>query len=169
MGKGLAWLLAAVMGLALLVYRLNLPEEMPEDFAFSLTWGVSGHSTYDSETGLLVKTDDVVERAPEEFQTTLTLSEEQREQAYRLIHKMNIHAYPENYDPDLGRSDPPCTLGVTVRYGNTEKRVIGYDIGDYDYATPKGRRFLKTCWALVELVTATPEWAALPEYEVYYA
>lgn len=168
MRKGVAWLLAAVMGLALLAYRLNLPEEMPEDFAFSLTWGVSGQSSYDSETGLLVKTTFVVERNPEEFQTTLCLSEKQREQAYRLIHKMNIFAYPEKYRPGLTQSDPPCTLGVTVRYGDTEKTVVCYNIGSYDHATLKGRRFQDTCWGLVEMVTTTPEWQALPDYEVYY-
>ena len=166
--KGLLLAVLALFLLALLAYRLNLPEEMPEDFTFSLTWGVSGHSTYDGETGLLVKTDDVVELSPEDFQTTLSLSKEQREQAYRLIHKMNIFAYPENYHPGLSRSDPPCTLGVTVRLGDTEKRVVCYNVGSYDHATLKGRRFLDTCWGLVEMVTATPEWKALPDYEVYY-
>ncbi|MBQ8752431.1 MAG: hypothetical protein IJZ13_04930 [Clostridia bacterium] len=172
MRKGVAWLLAAVMGLALLAYRLNLPEEMPEDFAFSLTWGTFGISSYNSETGLLVKTTDVFERDPAEYQTMLTLSDEQMAEVYALIRKLNPEAYPEKFDisPFTG-SDPSMTLGLSVRYGEYEKAVMCVDVAQYDdpHVVGKNKRFLECHKAIRDILTATPEWQALPDYEVHYA
>ena len=43
---------------------------MPEDFYFVLTWGVQKDSSYDSRTGILIKTKYVIERQPEEYIVT---------------------------------------------------------------------------------------------------
>ena len=53
-----------------------LPEERPEDFSFSLIWGVYGTSSYNSRTGKLVKTTDATH--PEDYVTYMHLSDEAR-------------------------------------------------------------------------------------------
>ena len=47
-------------------------------FSFNLTWGCYGVSSYDSETGILVKTNDATN--PEEYVTTYYLTEEEKKQ-----------------------------------------------------------------------------------------
>ena len=51
-------------------------KEIPDNFEFSFTWGCYGISSYDSETGLLVKTSDATK--PELYQTTHILTEQDR-------------------------------------------------------------------------------------------
>ena len=68
------------------------PVRLPEDFRFSLIWGVYGISSYDSQTGKLVKTTDT--KTPEKYITTLTLDEDEMQMIYGLISSLNLNAYP---------------------------------------------------------------------------
>ncbi len=149
----------------------EMPEEMPEDFSFSLQWNTHGISSYDSQTGLLVKTRDVVERAPEEYQATLVLPEEQLTEIYGLLRDLGLESYPERFDINSRfKCDPSMTLGVTVRWGEKQHTVTCTDVAFYEDASAslRGQQFLTAHRQIMEILIATPEWAALPEYEVYY-
>ena len=148
-----------------------IPDKMPEDFSFALQWNTHGISSYDSKTGLLIKTWDVVERTPEEYQAMLVLPEETLTDIYGLLRDLCLESYPERFvcNPQLG-CDPPMTLGITVRWSGGEKTVVCTDVASYEDATAplRSQRFLTAHRQMTDILTATPEWEALPEYEVYY-
>ena len=151
-------------------YVPDLPEEMPAHFQFSLVWGTYGISSYDSQTGELIKTTDATN--PEDYKTTLSLSREQKEEIYRLIYELDVGRYPEKYNPfpDYG-SDPSYTIILSVYDGvgvkNIECREIAIP-GGIREMDEKARAFIETFYAIRNILTESEEWQALPEYENFY-
>ena len=142
--------------------------QIPEDFSFALTWGVYGISSYDSKTGKLVKTKDATD--PEDYVTQLELSEETLEEIYEMIRKLKPDSYPDEYDPDPNRSsDPSADLILTVRTGDDVKTITAKEVSlTYETRSIKGKRYIKTCRAISDILTSTEEWKALPDYEFFY-
>ncbi|MBE6638675.1 MAG: hypothetical protein E7616_04370 [Ruminococcaceae bacterium] len=148
----------------------RLPEEMPEDFRFSLIWGVYGISSYDSEIGALIKTTDAAH--PENYTTTLHLSEEQMQQIYTLIRNLDVGSYPDLYNPfpEFG-SDPPYTIVLTVYDGIGSKTIACRDIaipGEEMSTSEESAEFISTYNAIRKILTDSEQWMALPDYETYY-
>ena len=56
---------------------------IPEDFSFSLVWNCYGISSYDSQTGKLVKTTDATN--PKDYITYYQLTDEDKEYIYNLL------------------------------------------------------------------------------------
>ncbi len=140
-----------------------------EGFSFALTWGCYGISSYDSLTGRLVKTTDATH--PEDYITELRLSPEQLTKICSLLSHLELEAYPDEYDPQEGEmmSKPSMTLILTMRAGDTEKTVAAKNIAiSYTAENEKGQAFLSACQEIIGILTATEEWKALPEYEVFY-
>lgn len=138
-------------------------------FSFSLTWNTYGISSYDSVTGKLVKTTDATE--PERYVTSYKLTEEQREEIYALIEKLDIVSYPDVYDPHNGKlvSEPSMTLILSVKADSLEKTVRAEGIAlTYEAENRKGQRFLEVCKSIRDILVETDEWKALPEYEFFY-
>lgn len=147
--------------------RVNKALDIAEDFSFSLTWNCYGVSSYDSKTGKLVKTTDAPN--PEDYVTTYTLTSEDQAFFQTLINTLDVDSYPDVYDPKNGSSRPSMTLILTVRAGDTVKTIAAEDIGlSYKSDDPKGQAFLFTCESIIDRLTATEEWKALPDYAVYY-
>ncbi len=137
--------------------------------SFSITWNVFGISSYDSTTGKLVKTTDAT--SPEDYVTTLYLSDSQKCRIWELIRELDIETYPDEYDPQEGKmfSNPSMTLVLTVKTETFEKTVRAEDIAlSYASDDAKGQKFLDVCKGIVEILTSTEEWKALPEYEFLY-
>ena len=166
--------IALILTLVMLLFCLSgcreklLPQERPDDFSFSLIWGVYGTSSYDSRTGKLVKTTDATH--PEDYVTYLHLSDEMLDYFYRLLRDLDIEDYPDEYDPDPHTMcSPSSALSVTVR-ANGKTKVVNVD----DMATSpialigKSKRYLETCKIIRDLLIETEEWKALPEYEFFY-
>lgn len=143
-------------------------QTIPEDFSFALTWGAFGISSYDSQTGKLVKTTDATN--PSDYVTNYQLTEEEKAHIfYDLIYPLNVDAYPGMFDPSNGISTPSRTLILTVRMNGTEKTIKAKDISfSNESEDAKGQAFLSTCKAISDLLKATEEWKALPDYEVIY-
>ena len=55
MKKILSFILAIFFVTLIVSCNNPLPKQMPEDFSFSLQWGIWGKSYYNSETGELIK------------------------------------------------------------------------------------------------------------------
>lgn len=143
--------------------------DVPENLSFSLTWNTYGISSYDSATGKLVKTSDATN--PEDYITTLELDGQQMFAIWELLWELDIETYPDEYDPHGGglSSDPSMTLILTLRDGDKVKTVRAEDIAlTYESNDPKGQKFLDTCKGIRDILTATEEWKALPEYEFFY-
>ncbi len=146
-----------------------LPENMPEDFSFSLTWGCYGISSYDSSTGKLVKTTDATH--PEDYVTAYHLSEEEKMEIYECIRVLDPEEYPDTYDPQEGglMSEPSMTLILSVYANGTEKTITAKDIAySYNSKDKKGQAFLSACKSIMTILTETKEWKVLPEYEFIY-
>ncbi|MCR4935635.1 MAG: zf-HC2 domain-containing protein [Oscillospiraceae bacterium] len=140
---------------------------VPADFSFALTWGAYGISSYDSATGKLVKTTDASH--PEDYVTYHTLTEEESERIFDLIAALNVFSYPTEYDPGNGSSEPSITLILTVRFGGETRTIRAENISlSMTSNDEKGQAFLNVCREISDMLTETPEWAALPDYERLY-
>lgn len=142
--------------------------EKIDTFSFSLTWGTYGISSYDSSTGKLVKTTDSTH--PEDYITTYKLTEEQKTQICKLLEKLDITSYPDEYNPNgHASSKPSMTLILSVTSDTVQKTVEARNIAiTYESNNTKGQAFLNACKAIQDILTATDEWEALPEYEFFY-
>lgn len=145
------------------------PQVMVDTLSFSLVWGCYGISSYDSETGRLVKTTDATN--PEDYITTLQLDGTQQFEIQELLWDLDIEEYPDEYDPHGGglASSPSMTLILTVRSGDQIKTVRAENIAlTFESNDPKGQKFLDVCKGIRDILTETDEWNALPEYEFFY-
>ena len=171
--------LMAVLTVAALAAACAAPKEtasaeMPEDFQFSLVWNTYGESSFDSETGKLVKTTNATH--PEDYVTELILDDDARQAAWEAISVLDLADYPAEYNPNPGvMSTPSMTLVLTVMQNGTEQEIRCEDIAlnfdaesNYTSKDKKGKAFLTACQALIRLITATPEWQALPDWEFLY-
>jgi hypothetical protein len=140
-----------------------------DSFSFSLTWGCYGISSYDSQTGKLVKTTHATD--PEEYITTYRLTDRQKQQIYELVKGLNMTAYPDTYDPHGGgvASFPSMTLILSVKTDKVFKTVTAENIAyTFESKNSQGQRFLHVCKAISDILMETEEWKALPEYEHFY-
>ena len=140
---------------------------VPEDFAFALTWNCYGISSYDSQTGKLVKTTDAT--TPDDYVTYYQLTDQDKEYIYNLIAPLDVSSYPEVYDPQNGISKPSMTLILTVYCNGTQKTIKAESIAlSFTSEDEKGQAFLSVCEAICNRLTATEEWKALPDCENLY-
>ena len=154
--------------------RINNSETGKKQFEnhidFSLNWNILGKSFYDSKTGILIKTDDVIERAPEDYRTELKLSESQRNRIDDILKNLDIESYPDEFDPykagdECLTSSPSRDLILKVG----EKTVSCKEIALYGSSqSERGQKFLNAVEEIIDIITSTPEWQALPDYEVLY-
>lgn len=142
--------------------------DIPKDFKFSLTWDCYGISSYESDTGKLVKTKDATN--PNDYITTLSLNEEQKEAVRDILTTIDFDKYPAEYNPNEGlKSEPSMTLILTVRYGNTSKSILCKDIAlSYESQDKDGQAFLSACESIINIIINTDEWNNLPDYEFFY-
>ena len=141
-------------------------DTFPEPFSFSFTWGVYGISSYDSETGTLIKTRDVSN--PEEYTATHVLSAWEKDYIFRLLMTLDAGSYPDEYDPGIGMSIPCRNIVITVRIGELEKTIRASGIAIYGNSPyEEGQKFLDTCDAISRILTSTDEWISLPDFAPY--
>ena len=149
--------------------------ELPDDFAFSIVWGCYGISSYDSNTGKLVKTKDATDVS--KYTSTVQLTEDQMTEVYRILFSdIDIFEYPDSYDPFNApdaeirvASEPNQTIIISVTANGRTKTVTcnGVAFGSTGYCE-EARAFMNAENKIVELITSLPEWEAFPEYEFFY-
>ena len=142
--------------------------EYNPNYSFSLTWGTYGYSSYDSETGELIKSKDATN--PKDYTTNLKLTEHQYSAIWKLIESLDIESYPDKYNPHKnGVSIPYMKLILSVKSDDIDKTVtVEETILSYDANNKKGQKFLDVCKGIEEILTETSEWKSLPEYEFLY-
>lgn len=167
MKRILSLLLVTILLLSLSGCRAK-KTNIPEDFEFSLTWNTYGVSSYNSQTGRLVKTNDATN--PDDYITYYRLTDEDKEYIYGLISELDIDSYPERYDPQNGISKPPATLILTVNSNGKQRSIRAAGISStFKSEDEKGQAFLSVCEKLITRLTSTDEWRALPDYERLYS
>ena len=147
------------------------PADLGETYNFSIRWGVLGQSSYNSKTGVLIKTTAVIDRSPDDYKTTLILSEEQHEYVSKILQKLGYAEYPDEFDPYLTedgqtiRSSPSDTIILTVGL----KTISCVDISLFGTpGTERGARFIDAVDKIIEMITSSDAWRSLPDYEVLY-
>lgn len=138
------------------------------EFSFSLTWGIFGHSSYDSQTGRLVKTDDVSNQ--EDYETTHFLTAHEKATIFKIIEDLHPHTYPDEYNPTAGKgSDPSQNLILSVDIEDDIPKTITAEQVALDEATSaQGKRFMDACKAIADMLENTEEWKALPDFPYLY-
>ena len=135
-------------------------------FSFSLTWNVNGISSYDSESGKLVKTTDATH--PSDYICKCILSPENLTKICSLIRNLNIESYDDVYDPGC-YSEPSQDLILRVSGRGIDKTVKAENTSViFSSQDEKGDLFMKTCEQISEIIVSTDEWKSLPEYEFFY-
>ncbi len=143
--------------------------KMPREyFDFSITWDTYGISSYDSKSATLIKTKDATK--PEDYITTCYLSGEQMKNIRNIIEELDITSYPDEYNPHgRGVSMPYMTLKLSVVTESFSKTVtVPETVLSYKTEDAEGQRFLDAFAAIIDILTNTDEWKALPDYEFYY-
>ena len=138
--------------------------DVPEDFSFSLNWGVEGISSYDSATGKLVKDNEAYYVV--EFTTDYTFKGLDMEYIYILLMDLNIDKYPDEYAPNVNPISPSEKIILTVRMGNKVKTVTVEAATFFnDYSDRDATAFFYTCNTIAGMLESTDEWKALPDYD----
>ena len=137
------------------------------EFDFSLTWGIFGHSSYDSKTGCLVKTDDAGN--VEDFTTTYFLTPQEKLTVYKTVRELNMNSYPDEYNPTAGiGSDPYQTLILSVEINSTNMKIEANEVALDDATSEKGQCFMDACKTISDILENTDAWKALPDYPYLY-
>lgn len=146
----------------------SLPKEIPDDFSFKVIWGTYGISSYDSETGTLIKTSDATN--PEDYITTYFLTDDELKQIYELIYNLNIESYADSLnDKSFGTSNPYMNLKLEVKTGTINKTIMASKVSNYnDGYTIKTKKYLNVIKSIRDILMNTAEWKALPDYEFLY-
>ena len=146
--------------------RLAVPLEK---FTFSLTWGIGFDSSYDSNSGTLVKTDKVIERSPEEYVTTFEYPG--LESLYEKAKNLSLYNYPSNYDAYNGVSistDPKTNYRLTIDDKTIEAKDCPIIEGYPEGLSWSAKKFLEIVFEIRDTILNSEEWKALPDYEVLY-
>ena len=137
------------------------------DFSFSLIWGLYGISSYDSETGRLIKTKD----APnvEDFITTYFLTPQEKLTAFKTLMDLEMTSYPDEYNPTQGIGSYPYeTLILSAKIDRVEKTVTASQVALSEATSKKGQRFMDACRTISDILKNTDEWKSLPDYPYLY-
>ncbi|WP_235848971.1 MULTISPECIES: hypothetical protein [Bacillaceae] len=96
------------------------PDKMPEDFNFSLSYGVGGNQKVDTFHNIVVK--DLVQSGIAEV--NITLSNQEMKEIYNKM--MDINIMEIDIDEDLSCASSPATLSIwKIEMGGETKRM-GY-------------------------------------------
>lgn len=150
--------LASFLILVLTVVSLSscqaaLPKEMPDDFSFSVRWGL-GHNSYDSLTGELRSPTGTV---------SCFLSDEDLDSVYEILRDLKLQSYGDEIPIYTYLSGDPCAdVYITFSADGFDKTVTCRDVIEYKGLTPKTDRYLKAIKKISEILTATDEWKSLP-------
>ena len=140
-----------------------------EKFTFSLTWGIGFDSSYDSDSGTLVKADKVIERSPEEYVTTFEYPS--LESLYEKAKHLSLYSYPSNYDAYNGVSistNPKTNYRLTIDDKTIEAKDCPIIEGYPEGLSWDAKRFLEIVFEIRDTILNSEEWKALPDYEVRY-
>lgn len=133
-------------------------QEVPADFAFTLSWGTEGACSYNSAAGALRNGDSM------EAQGELALSQEQRQAAWSILSSLDWDSYPAVYHPGNADTKPTMDLQLSFTANGQTHSVRCIAIGtEFTSPDPAGNAFLQVCQQLIALLQRTDAWQALPE------
>lgn len=150
-----------------------------DDFAFRVRWNTYGLSSYDSASGVLIKTTHAT--TPDDFKTTLLFSDHELQEIRTVIRTLDPVPY-ENFYPDIKdeykepnisygfETKPPSLWELEVWDGTSHytiktHAVVGWSDEMLTEQTIAWRNVMQT---LIQTINKTKAWKSLPEYEFLY-
>jgi hypothetical protein len=142
----------------------ELPATPAADFGFVAMYGPYGRSGLDTFAGRFTK--DLI---PGQATAGLRLTDEEMEDLYRDLTRMDIFGYPDSLDPsNTGvTASTPTSLWLKVRAGGMEW-TISYVHGDSP-KTEQAEAFVDWFEKLRRMIDATPEYQGMPPTKGGYA
>ena len=139
------------------------------DLYFVLTWGVQKDSSYDSRSGTLIKTKYVRERQPEEYITTYQYPN--INEIYEMAKSINVYSYADDYYPYEGYL-AKTTPSVDYVFEINNKTITSEDCPMMstipDSVTKRGKQYLTLLLTIMNTLTNSEEWKAMPDPEILY-
>lgn len=168
MKKILSFILAIFFVTLLVSCNNPLPKQMPEDFSFSLQWGIWGKSYYNSETGELIKSK--YEDNKEDFKTVCFLNEDELEEVYFILYKLNLNNYDDMKTQEFRQCKPGMKYELEVKINEAYKIITlpeGID-RSRTHITSRARKIQNAIDQITEIIYQKEEWKALPKEEKLY-
>ena len=94
--------------------------QLSEKFSFEITWGFDGY--YNSETGLLKNGHNA--ELNQDCVTNLTLSHEQLQEIYILLHSVHIYDLPSEIRENMTLVEPSYDLKLTINENGVSKSIV---------------------------------------------
>jgi hypothetical protein len=143
---------------------MELPAIAPADFGFVATYGPYGRNGLDTFASRLTK--DLI---PGQATTHLRLTDEEMQDLYQDLTRMDIFGYPASLDlSNTGiTGSTPISLWLKVRAGGLET-TISYVHGDSP-KTEQAKAFVAWFEKLRRMIEATPEYQGMPPIKGGYA
>lgn len=137
------------------------PQDMPDDFNFSLSYGTYGKQKIDTFNNTVVK-DLVVDGTVE---AELTLTEEEMKRIYDEMMDINIMGDLDLEEDEICRSEPPSLSQWTIEMNGKKKSFHYSTFCDY----PEHISQLYQLQDLIEsIIIEKPEYKALPKSNGFY-
>ena len=168
MKKILSFILAIFFVTLLVSCNNPLPKQMPEDFSFSLQWGIWGKSYYNSETGELIKSRH--EKNEEDFKTVCFLNEEELEEVYFILHKLNLSKYDDLVIQEFDFCAPGMRFVIEVNSKDNHYKIeLPEGICRFNpHKSSRARKIQNAIDQITEIIYQKEEWKALPKEEYLY-
>ena len=140
--------------------------ELPDDFAFSLTWGFDG--AYDSKTGLLENGYNYHLGAA--CETTLVLTREELMDVYRLLYNANAFAIKEDFwiSDRLGSPYYTINFSYSIEGEPVNFKIDGEPFLNYYTDWEVHQEFGYAYYKIVDFIKNTEEYKALPPNTNFY-
>ena len=144
----------------------SLPQEMPTDFSFSLTFGFDGY--YDSRSGVLQNGYNYDLDCS--CETTLFFTEEELQEIYSIFLEGSIDRWPEEMRVSRDLRDPSYVIEIVfVANGTTEKiKIYGassISLDEWNSGVRLGRAYYKI---VNDYIKASQEYQSLPPNQNLY-
>ena len=169
MKKILVSLFLLVFGLCLVgcdTNKTSLPQEMPEDFSFTLTFGFDGY--YDSKTGVLKN--GYNQDLDCECVTTLQFSKEELKEIYGIFLDGTIDRWNEKLTVSDNLVEPSYTIGISFTANKETIKVNIYgasfiSLDEWENSVRLGRAYYRI---VDEYIKTSEEFKSLPENQNLY-
>ncbi|MNI49466.1 hypothetical protein D3C73_1040780 [compost metagenome] len=137
---------------------VNMPEQMPEDFAFSVRYGITAKNEINTFKGTVTK--DLISKGS--ATAKLRLTDAERSKIYRQMREMNVVDGMELEIADKSCRQIPYDEEYWIIRVNSEQKALNWS-GEYCQTTPDARKLQQLRDQIVKLVQSKPEYQALPE------
>ncbi|MBQ8293478.1 MAG: hypothetical protein IJX78_06760 [Bacilli bacterium] len=144
----------------------SLPEEMPEDFSFALTFGFNGY--YDSKTGVLKNGYNYDLDC--ECETTLLFTEQELKEIYEIFLEGSIDRWNEKLTVSDNLVNPSYTIDIFFTANNKTIDITIYGASYISFDKwENGVKLGKAYYKIVnQYIKESEEYKALPENQILY-